>query len=355
MSDAKERREELDIVSKLNGYGSLTSAQSNNLRGLSFIKNALPIPANQDAYGLTFFTRPKLNLSYDNLAASRLLTPLMGEAEDTIARAIRCMLDPIGEKGDVLNKIEPVISQLTDPEQAFLPLLTNNLVSMSGWPDFTVDTFTSQEGLYKEAFSMVDGTTHMYGTYDITANFRNIQGDPITFLFMVWVHYAAMVYNGTMVPYPDAIIENYYDYNTRIYRLVLDYEHKYVQKIAACGAAFPMASPLGNAFNFANDSHYNRENDQLGIPFRCMGVMYLDPILIDEFNGVVAMFNKSMSVENIAKGAVIKIDPRHTTLKNYLNHKAYPRINPDTMELEWYAKRDVYMNAIQALNSRGFV
>lgn len=348
MSDDKKlRKQELDFVSRLSGYGSLTSAQSNNLRGLSFVKNALPIPANQDSYGLTFFTRPRLNLSYDNLKASRLLTPLMTDADDTIASAIRCMLDPISERD------KP--SKLVDPEQAFIPLLTNNLISMSGWPDFAVDTFTSQEGIYKEAFSIVDGTGFMYNTFDPTANFRNIQGDPITLLFMVWAHYSALVYNGTMVPYYEAIIENEVDYNTRIYRLVLDRDNRYVQKIAACGAGFPMASPLGAAFNFSSDQQFNKENDQIGIPFRCMGAMYLDPILIDEFNETVQMFNPSMRHEGIDGGRVTKVDADNIPLKNYLNHHVYPRINNSTMELEWYAKSDIYYKALNELSKRGYI
>lgn len=323
---------DVDIVSRLNGLGSLTSAQTNNFLGINHRGVGNPVPINSDNYGLTFFTRPRLNLSYDNIANSRVLTSLMSRDDKTVQRAIRVMLDSRSDYERV------VTSPLVDTKQAFIPLLTNNLLSVSGWPDVVVDSYTSKEGNYRESWSMVDGTSWIYNTYDITASFRNIAGDPISLLFYVWVHYASMVYTGEMVPWPDMIIENEIDYNTRIYRLVLDPSRRYVQKIGATGAAYPTNSPLGASFNYSSDGVLNRDNDQISISFKCMGANYLDPILIQEFNETVEIFNAGMRDAG-REDNYTKLDKNETY---YFNYNGYPRINPDTFELEWWVDKQDY-------------
>lgn len=325
-------KEQVDLVSKLNGLGQLTSAQANTYYGINHRGLGNPVPINTDQHGLTFFTRPRLNLSYDNIAVSRILTPLLTGNDLTIQRIVRALLDPVGAGKDGGG------SRLVDNKCAFIPVLSNNLVTLSGWPDVTVDTYTSKEGVYKEAYSMVDGVARNFGTYDITAGFRNIAGDPITLLFNVWVHYAAQVYAGNMMPHPDSILEREIDYNTRIYRLIMDPTKKYVQKIGACGAAFPMASPLGAAFNFEDTKPFNSENDQISIPFRCMGADYLDPILIEEFNTVVVLFNPAMH-DSVRSGSYLKMEGDE---KNFFNYHGYPRINPESFELEWWIGAEDY-------------
>lgn len=326
-----DNKKQIDIVSRKTGLGSLTSALSNTLLGINHRGAGNPVPINTDTNGLTFFTRPRLNLSYDNAAMSRLMLPILTENKMTIQRFVRTTLDPV-------NALKGIDTPLVDNSSAFIPLLTNNLLSLSGWPDMTVDTYTAREGIYKESFSLVDGVSRNFSTFDLTANFRNLSGDPITLLFMVWIHYAACVYEGLMVPWPDSIIENEVDYNTRIYRLVLDPSKTYVQKIAACGAAFPLATPLGAAFNFSSDEPFNRDNDQVSIPFRCMGVDYQDPVLVQEFNLTTVLFNR-----NMADG---KRENFYTKLKhherNFFNYKGYPRINPEDYELEWWISNEEY-------------
>lgn len=355
MNKEEQRKREVDFISRLNGYGSLTSAQTNNLRGINTNLNGTPAPKNKDHFGLTFFTRPDLNMSYDNLGADRMLSAILSEDKRSMARAIRVLLDPRGESWGLR------MSDLVDHRQAFIPMLSNNLLSMSGWPDMAVDTYTSKEGVYKEAYSMVDGTSHIFNTFDVTANFQNIQGDPITLLFAIWVRYASLVYDGTIVPYPDNMFENRIDYQSRIYRIVLNADFTHVQKIAACGAAFPMASPLGAAFNYSSDGEYNEENDQLSIPFRCIGANYLDPILIKEFNATVAWKNRSMADGN-RTAAMTKVSMIRDygyygeiggTLLNTMSHKLYPRIDPYTLEFEWWAFTEDFTAAIQELEDKG--
>jgi len=329
--------------------GSIDTAIGDSIFGINHRQTPGAIQINKDYYGLTFFTRPELNLTSDNIRANRRLIPLLTDNKNSIQRIIRCLLDKR------LAKIN-ITSPLMDEQQAFIPLLTNHLLSINGWPDVIAPTMTSQEGVYKEAFSMVDGLTINYSTYDIQANFRNIPGDPITMLILVWLHYASSVYEGIMVPYPDKILQNEIDYQTRIYRLVLDSSKRYVKKIAAVGAAFPWSAPIGAAFNFEHDRPINNSNDQISIPFRCMGAIYQDDILIDEFNKTVALFNGSMTEDKFTaisskpnKASEAFVYETHSSYKQIpvealgiFNNRGYPRINPNTYELSWWIGNDEY-------------
>lgn len=353
MNNAEQRKKDIDFISRLNGYGNLSSAQTDNIRGLNVNVNGTPAPANKDNFGYTFFTRPDLNLSYDNLGADRMLSPLMTSDVNSMARALRALLDPRQAKSDQ-------ISNLIDPDMAFFPMLSNNLLSLSGWPDLTVDAYTSKEGTSKEAYSMVDGTTNIFNTFDLTASFRNIQGDPITLLFAIWCRYETLVYEGELVPYFDNILENTKDYETRIYRFVLDQTKTKVQKMAACGAAFPMASPLGSAFNYSSEENYNQDNAQLSIPFRCQGANYMDPIIIKEFNATVEYWCLAMKTGN-RHALMTKISKNlnyppygmiGVSLLNVLSHKVYPRVEPATMEMEWWVRNDDFNSAIQELKDQ---
>lgn len=320
-------RESLDNLLSTTAMGSVSSAISDTFYGLNHRQQPNSIPINKDYFGLTFFTRPRMNMTTANLRQVRQFAPLLTNNNASIPRAIRAYLDTDSRKN---GHSSPVI----DDNQAFIPILTNQLISMAGWPDLRLPTHTADPGLYQETFSLADGITFNYERFDLTANFRNIQGDPITTLFLYWCHYASLVFQGILVPYPEEIIDNRIDYQTRIYRLILDPSRKFVQKIAACGAAFPIDVPIGAAFNFESDQPINRANDQIRVTFNCIGAMYQDDILIDEFNRTVAMHNSNMDGdENFRKQNMVKLSAEYF---NIFNFKGYPYINPDTYELEWW-------------------
>lgn len=311
--------------------GPLSTAIGDTFYGINHRATPGAIQINKDFFGLTFFTRPKMNLSTQNLRSVRQLNPLLTTESDSVQRIIRCLLDPsLAKRG--------IGSSFVDNQQAFIPVLTNSLLSMSGWPDVNLPTMTSPDGMYKEAFSFADGVTANYSTYDIQASFRNMPGDPITAMFLIWCHYASNVFQGTMVPYPEMIVENEIDYMTRIYRLVLDSTKTYVKKIGACGAAFPTSSPIGAAFNFSSDKPINDSNDQISIPFRCLGAMYQDDILIYEFNQTTEMFNDLLK-DGVRERHYQKIP---IDALNIFNNRGYPRINPITYELEWWVSNEEY-------------
>ena len=344
----KQYTDNRDEVSRSVGIGSLDAAQALLYQGINHRGIGNPVPRNTDNVGITFFTRPRLNLSYDNLAMDRTLSTLLVDNEKSIQQIVRAYLDPDRQAGiGVISRAgdEVIKSAFVDPKNPFITLFTNTITSLSGWPDVVVDTYSSKEGVFKEAWSMVDGNTKLYGLFDLTANFQNPAGDPISLLLNVWTRYASMVYLDEVYPYSDSIVENEIDYQTRIYRLVLDPSRRYVQKIAACGAAFPTVNPLGAAFNYDANRHFTGENDEVSVTFRCIGAEYNDPITIKEFNNVVVMFNPNMKLSNLNKKGsnMIQIPPEFILP---MNNYGYPRIDPLTFELQWWLDKTTYNSLI---------
>lgn len=330
----------IDDITQINSGNTFSRAITDNLYGINHRQISAAVPINKDLYGLTFFTRPQLNFTTANLRNMRLMIPLLSSDDKSYQRAIRTLLDPRLAAGyaEGITGPEKVSCALVDPHQAFIPMLTNSLVSISGWPDIVVPTHTSPDGVYRESHTVVDGLTVNYSTYDITATFRNSRGDPITSMFFYWAHYMSNVFEGNLMPYPDFMIRNEIDYNTRVYRLVLDSTKRYVQRIAACGAAIPLAVPLGGVFDFNSEKPYNDVNAEISIPFKCTGAIYNDDILVWGFNKTVTTFNPSMKDGN--RGSeMMKIDQEHLDI---FNHRGYPRINPEGYELEWWVPKDIY-------------
>lgn len=337
-NDSSER---LKATSIHTGYGPLTAGITSAFSGHNYRGLGNPAPVNNEQYGMVFFTRPRLNLSYDNLIRDRTFTMMLNEKPQSIPRAIRCILDPKIEK--LGSAAGAITSPLSDPHNAFISIASNCLETMSGWPDPYIDTYTSRSGIYKDEWSMVDSYCKNYSAWDMSCNFRNIVGDPIGYLFHAWTQYASLVREGTFDPHLEMIMENEIDYNTRIYRVILDPSRRFVTRISACGAAFPTSNSIGSMFNYSTDGIYNRDGDQISVTFRCMGAMYYDPILINAFNKTVWMFNPDMvSAEQSDKDPYGDATRLKTLIKlpaaerHLFNGQGYPRINPFTAELEWW-------------------
>lgn len=335
---AQELNTTLDDVFKTTPAGSINSAIGGVFYGINHRQTPGAVPINKDVYGLTFFVRPQLNLTNQNMRNERKFIPLMTQEPASIQRIVRSYLDPRLVYTDHHTYGCPFV----DNFNPFIPLLTNHLISCTGWPDPVAETHTSKPGAYKEVFGYVDSNIDQYSSFDITATFRNMAGDPITLLFYTWLTYQANVFQGILSPYPDFLVNNEIDYNTRIYRLVLDKNKKYVQKIGCTGAAMPISVPLGSAFNFEHDRPMNIANENISVNFRCFGYNYQDDIVIHEFNKSVQIFNPHMRDSNISS-LMVKVPPEALSV---FNNRGYPRINPRSYELEWYVGQDQYSRII---------
>jgi hypothetical protein len=341
----------LDVSKASSGYGKTSTSLINILHGMNHRGAGNIVSANTDEPGFTFFTKPNLNLSYDNVNNARRLSFLSIGDDRTMASAIRCMLSPKVENPKTLDDLWALSStvdrssgrnalprsSLVNDRYAFLPLLSNTLLNLSGWPDFTIDAFQSKEGLRKEVVSWVDSIGDMYHAFDLTGNFQNIDGDPISTLFSVWMEYAARVAEGSMVPYANCIIENEIDYQTRIYRFIMDPTRTYIRKIADVGVAFPSALSNGAPFNYNSDQLRVEDTKEISVRFSCTGVRYNDPITIYNFNTVVGIFNATMR-DSTREAMMVKLSNDERRMFNY---RGYPRIS-DTNELEWWVTKDEY-------------
>jgi hypothetical protein len=155
------------------------------------------------------------------------------------------------------------------------------------------------------------------------------------------------VFEGKQVPYLDYLVENVIDYNTRIYRLVLDVNKDKVKKIAATGASFPISVPTGSFFDFNSETPYSDQNKDISIRFRCMGADYMDDILIREFNQTVSLFNPLMK-DAFRSTNMTQVSRKLLPL---FNNRGYARIDESTYSLEWYVENDLFKKVIEGTHS----
>jgi len=336
MSISQTFTQTVEDIIRTTPIGSTKRAITNSLYGINHRSVKSATKKADDQYGLTFITRPQLNLSTDNVRNIRQLYPLLNGNNTSIQRFVRCTLDPRLQFGDEFDPA--IICPLVDPYQAFIPVLSNNLKSVSGWPDITSPVYTSKEGLYKEQYSQVDGSYKIYNNLDIDITYNNMVGNPIIYMYYVWLVYMSSVFEGTMVPYTDMIRENEIDYMTRVYRLVLDPAKQYVRYIGATGVSFPKNVPIGQFFDYNDEKPYNDQTSSFTIRMHTLGVEYMDDILVREFNQVVCIFNPNMRDES-RDGSMYKLPYE---LLTFFNHRGYPRINQNNYELEWWIPKSMY-------------
>ena len=318
--------------------GSSDKLIANNLYGVNHLQTKDPIPMNKDMSGFVFIVRPQLNMQTANLRNLRGFSPLLTDNELSLPRFIRCTLDPMLMDGTSLYGDAALKCPLVNNKFPFIPVLTNNALSMSGFPDKITQLFTSKPGLYGEQYSMVDSQNNIYGSLDLDITFRNTKGDPIIAMMQVWNDYQTAVFEGKLVPYPDFIIENEIDYSSRIYRLVLDEHRNKVTKIAATGISYPVTVPYGSFFDFNVDTPLSTSTKDFSVRFSSIGVMYNDPILIHEFNQVVGIFNPEMR-EDSRQNNMTYVPKR---FRHFFKNRGYPWINYDNHNLEWWVEKGVY-------------
>ena len=324
---------EMAMIALESGWGGSTSRYGAALYGINMLGTPFPLLPNTDNYGLIFFTRPDLNLSYDNLMAERRFAQMMNTNDTSIYRAIRAYLDPTGQR-----RLKDAGSPLVDPENPFICLLSNLCDTCTGWPDPSIDTYKSRAGNYKEQWTMYDGTFKLNGTFNLSVTVRNAMNDPISYMINSWTRYGSLVYDGTFVPRIEAMIYRYIDYQTRIYRIVLDATKTKVQKFACTSTAIPIFNNEGSHFDYDASKPFNANLDQLTINFECTGAQYNDPIIIDEFNRLVMIYKPAMRPE-VRSNQMRKVDPVYW---RHMNFHCYPFIDIKTMEMQWWVDREVY-------------
>lgn len=341
----------LDVISRQYGFGGMYTSTYNVFRGLNTLGGLPSVPRNMDNQGMVFFTKPCLNLSQDNVNMVRKLSFLTDYSEDGMPNIIRCMLMPPDHLvGGGFSSKGATRSKIIDDLNPFMPI-TNLLDTMSSPPDLNADNYITSEGYLREQTGHIDNGPGILHSYDLTHSYVNMEGDPISTLFDVWVSYPQYVKIGLMRAFPINMVENRYENQTRIIKLTLDKTRRFIQKIFVT-IGYPYTVPLGGVHGFKRSEHLNQENNQIQIAFKCFGAYYNDPILLKEFNALVASWNPDMSYDKDTwevTGNSVKVDgiaPNKIPWRLLLNNRLYPHISRNN-ELEWYANQDDY-NAVKA-------
>lgn len=340
----------LDAPSREAGLGSEGSAAFSIFNGLNIQGGRAAIPPNVDDQGLVFFTRPTMNLSYNNVINVRTLAALANKDRTSMGNAIRCSF--CGPGWDVDG--DKYRSTIINDKLPFIAVLSNTLQSLNGWPDYVVDTYTSPEGWDKEQVTWMDDRPTINGAFDLTANFHAMEGNPVLDLLRVWLDYGTLVGGANvLMPYPGNLVANRVDYQTKIYRFTLDKSRRFVQRVAST-IAFPTAAPTGSVYNYTDETPLNQDGDVISTQFRCIVAAYDDPLIIKEFNETVALDQILMATEESRSNYMVRLNEDEKQLYNY---HAFPRVNSD-MEMEWWMEATEYdllesahKDAVEGLNA----
>lgn len=321
----------MDDLFREQGFGSQKSRLTAALYGFDHESIGTHLDYPKEEYGMVFFTKPRLNLSYNNIKHDRVFAPMQSRSGLSIPRIVKAYLDPveaiIGKRG----------SPLVDNNSPFITLLTQSCTQLSGWPDLYAKTYSSKPGLYGQTWAKPDGPAKFYEAFPISGTFNPGISDIVGDLFHKWVTYSLLVHDGTFSPYLDYIISNRMDFNTRIYVVVLDSTRTRVKKISCCGAAFPQFTNTGL------DANYNREAPSIEaqpiqMQFTAMGVFYRDGIVAHAFNRTVQDWMPAMH-DKYRNSYMVKL---RAPYKRMMNNLGYPRINPLNSDWEWWVKKEDY-------------
>lgn len=275
-------REETPMANYTN---SLTSC----LRRTSIMKPLLP-EMSRGTFVKHFLTRPRLNLSKENLKQNRLLAKLGQEKGDSISKYVRTCLDP--SLGYAFSK-EYTDSSLNPSDEPFMTILNNALHTFSGHPDPIIDTHTSKEGNMKEQWSYIDGIDEIYKTWDATLSFHNIVGEGVWLLLDTWIKYSTLARRGVVNPYPRYLVGRQIDSQSCCYTFVLENDGRTI-KHTATTILFPTAISKGNMFDINKGADKRKDSTDVAARFSCVGAEYDDPISCFEFNKHVATFAPSL-------------------------------------------------------------
>jgi len=310
--------------------GSKHSSLIKQISGFDFIGNSIYMP-NVESSGITFFTRPRLNLSTSSIRNDRVLSLLDSLDPNSVSFAIRCLLDT-----DFCNRpdIQPIVekSPLINSSNPFIPILTNNLKNISGWPDVTIEIETTEGGYHSESIVYPKGSDDLNRTYNLNATFSDIQGSFILFLFFMWYRYLYLVTKGVVIQYPKDIENRRLGFTCSIYRFLLDTSKQFITKWAKATGTFITSVPIGAYFNYDKSNPFVLEGNNISIPFVVSGkIEYMDAIILQEFNKLVKRFCRNIEDNSL----YIKATSVNELMD--FNHQCIPYINitDGFNELEW--------------------
>jgi hypothetical protein len=288
------------------GRGSSQSLTQTLLSRHDRFRNSA-VQTNADNVGLTFITRPRLNLSTRSIRQDPILS--MMDTLDPLSWmfSLRCNLDTEFARSPLASSLAKSCPWYND-ESPFNVPLGNMLLSMSGWPDFSLQYETTESGYYSQDMTMARGSDWGRRTYELSCTFRDIQGGYIMAYFYYWLIAMTLQMDGNIVAYPDDRDANRLNYTCSIYRFVMDPSMTTITKWAKATGCYPVNVPLGDVFNFGQDDSFVHTSQQFTIPFVANHVRYMDPRQLWQFNTLVSRYCKDITSKDRVKTKVI---PEH--------------------------------------------
>lgn len=249
---------------------------------------ALP---NHETSGITFITRPEINLDTSSVRQDNILATLDDKGPDTIAFHLRCMLDArLAKEPKSILRTNADKSRIINNDSPFINMLTNSFVSIQGAPDYILDTETSEGGFFGEDQTLALGSNRGNATSEVSISFKEIHGGIIRALFYYWVRWMDMSQLGTVVPYPYYIAARKLSYTCSIYRFILDPSKRTITAWAKYTGCFPKLGMSGAIFNVGEAEHYLSSAMTVTIPFTVNHVEYMNPLIFRDFNKLMRKF-----------------------------------------------------------------
>lgn len=318
----------LDTSMRKSGHGGFTNILQNFLSRIDRLGSAI-VPSNNMHAGYTFITRPRLNLTGANLHQNTTLSTLHNSNERTVAFMIRALLDTRLSRGDplVLGPISPeetitpeVIefsnaaakSPLFDPANPFFVPLMNGMMGISGFPDFILESETSQGDFFGGDFTYAKGADMMNRTQEVSLEFRDVQGSIVLSCIFFWCLYIALQARGIVMAYPDDIYERRLNYTVSIYRFITDKTRGQILWWCKATGCYPRSVPVGALFNISQNETEISSAKNFTIPFTVNDVKVNDVGSLFDFNQLVERYQPQINDSN----TFVAID-RHSVENNF--------------------------------------
>jgi hypothetical protein len=304
-------------------YSSLQTAFSKHDRyGLG------SAPMNVENAGLTFITKPNFNMTTQSLRGDPILAMLDTMDPTSWMFGLRCLLDTTFSRSTQAAAIAKLSPWFNDTSP-FNVLMSNQMLSIEGFPDFGIETETTESGMYTEDMTLARGSDWGRRSYDLNLTFRDLQGGPLMAYFYYWLVSMALQMDGAIVAYPDDREANRLNYTVSIYRFKLSPDLRTISGWCKLTGCLPLNVPIGASFNIAPGDPVARGSGTFSIPFRVNNVRYNDPRHLAAFNTLVKRYAEPSFPDDRIK-VKVAAETNFTGLP-------YVDVTNGTNEMCWYA------------------
>lgn len=285
------------------GQGSVNNYLQTALSRLDRF-GTMMMPLNHELSGMTFITRPNLNLSSSNIRMDAVLSTLDTLVPRSIPFMMRALLDTTlssthvsnapgikadsRERSEFLTKVDQC--PIFNPRSPFLTPLCNCLTDISGYSDLIVETETTAGGFYSEDMTYAKGSDLLNKSTELTLGFRDIQGGIVMALLYIWDLYIALQCKGEVMAYADDIYAQRLNYTVSIYRFTFDATREIITGWSKATGCYPKAVPIGARFNINQGEVYSSSAAKFTVPFVVNKIEYMNPEILKDFNTLVSRY-----------------------------------------------------------------